>query len=61
MKIAVIGGTGRAGSRIVDELARRGHDVTVIVRHPEKVAPRAGVTAVRGDVFDVEELAKLFF
>ena len=58
MRIAVIGGTGRAGSRIVDELARRGHDVTVIVRHPEKVAPRAGVTAVRGDVFDVEELAK---
>lgn len=59
MKIAVIGGTGRAGSRIVEELSRRGHHVTVIVRHPEKVPARAGVTAVRGDVFDVDGLAGL--
>lgn len=58
MKIAVIGGTGRAGSRIVEELSRRGHDVTVIVRHPEKLSARPGVTAVRGDVFDVDGLAK---
>lgn len=59
MKIAVIGGTGRAGSRIVEELSQRGHHVTVIVRHPEKVPARAGVTAVRGDVFDVDGLAGL--
>lgn len=59
MKIAVIGGTGRVGSRIVEELSRRGHDVTVIARHPEKVSARAGVTAVQGDVFDVDELAKV--
>jgi len=58
MKIAVIGGTGRVGSRIVDELARRAHDVTVIVRHPEKVAARSGVTAVQADLFDIDGLAK---
>jgi putative NADH-flavin reductase len=58
MKIAVIGGTGRVGSRIVDELARRAHDVTVIVRHPEKAAARSGVTAVQADVFDIDGLAK---
>ena len=58
MKVAVIGGTGRVGSRIVDELARRAHDVTVIVRHPEKVAARSGVTAVQADVFDIDGLAK---
>ncbi|MBN8962028.1 MAG: NAD(P)-dependent oxidoreductase [Rhizobiales bacterium] len=58
MKIAVIGGTGRVGSRIVEEVSRRGHDVTVIVRHPEKVTPRPGVTAVQGDAFDVDGLAK---
>ncbi len=58
MKIAVIGGTGRAGSRIVDELLRRGHQVTIIVRNPDKVSAREGLTAVRGDVFDVAGLAQ---
>lgn len=59
MKIAVIGGTGRAGSRIVDELLRRGHQVTVIVRNPDKVPAREGLMAARGDVFDVAGLARL--
>ena len=38
MKIAVIGASGNAGSRITAELARRGHAVTAIARHPEKIA-----------------------
>lgn len=59
MKIAVIGATGRAGSRIVDELVRRGHAITAIVRHPDKVQASANVTAVKGDVFDAPGLAKL--
>jgi len=59
MKIAVIGATGHAGSRIVDELVRRGHAVTAIVRNPDKVPVRAGVTAVKGDVFDRAGLARL--
>ncbi|MFP3617262.1 NAD(P)H-binding protein, partial [Paraburkholderia sp. SIMBA_050] len=37
MKIALIGATGNAGSRILAELVSRGHEVTAIVRHPEKV------------------------
>ena len=40
MKIAVIGATGNAGSRIVAELLSRGHQVTGISRHPEKMQPR---------------------
>jgi putative NADH-flavin reductase len=59
MKIAVIGATGHAGSRIVDELVRRGHSVAAIVRNPDKVPVRANVTAVKGDVFDRAGLAKL--
>ena len=38
MKIAVIGASGNAGSRYHAELARRGHSVTAIARHPEKIA-----------------------
>jgi len=43
MKIALIGATGNAGSRILNELSRRGHHVTAIARHPEKV-PRCRVS-----------------
>ena len=59
MKIAVIGASGNAGSRITAELARRGHGVTAIVRHPEKVAALAGVTPAKGDVADQAGLARL--
>ena len=37
MKVAIIGASGRAGSLIADELVARGHEVTGLVLHPEKV------------------------
>ena len=59
MKIAVIGASGNAGSRISAELARRGHSVTAIARHPEKIASGANVTPTKGDVMDQAGLARL--
>ncbi len=59
MNIALIGATGFIGSRLLAELARRGHEVTAIVRNPEKVPASAGVTARKGDVFDRDALATL--
>jgi uncharacterized protein len=59
MKIAVIGASGNAGSRITAELARRGHSVTAIARHPEKIAAQANVTPTKGDVMDQVGLARL--
>jgi putative NADH-flavin reductase len=52
MKIALCGGTGQAGSRILKELLDRGHTVIAIVRDPAKVKPQPGLTAVKGDVTD---------
>jgi uncharacterized protein len=49
MNIALIGATGNAGSRVLKELLARGHSVTAIVRHPEKVEPHAKVKAVGTD------------
>ena len=60
MKIAVAGASGRAGSRIAAELARRGHHVTAIARNPDKIERRANVTAVKGDVLDQAGLARLW-
>jgi putative NADH-flavin reductase len=59
MKVALIGASGQAGSRILAELARRGHAVTGIARNPEKIAAAPGVTAKKGDVFDKDGLAAL--
>ncbi|UPK01983.1 NAD(P)-dependent oxidoreductase [Bradyrhizobium sp. 170] len=59
MKIAVIGASGNAGSRITAELARRGHSVTAIARNPDKIASAANVTPTRGDVMDQAGLARL--
>jgi hypothetical protein len=59
MKIALIGATGFIGSRILAEALQRGHQVTGIVRNPDKLPQNAGLTPQRGDVFDQAGLAKL--
>ena len=59
MKIAVIGASGNAGSRITKELAGRGHAVTAIARNPGKIAVQQNVTAKTGDVMDQAGLAQL--
>jgi putative NADH-flavin reductase len=59
VKVALIGASGNAGSRILNELVAHGHTVTAIVRHPEKVLPHPNVIAKKGDVFDQSGLAEL--
>lgn len=58
MKVAIIGGSGRAGREISAELARRGHQVTAISRHPENAIAVEGVAAVAGDVNEPAALAE---
>jgi len=55
--VAVIGATGRAGSRIVDELLSRGHEVTAIARSAAKLASRPGLTPRAVDARDDAALA----
>lgn len=49
MKVALIGISGRVGSRVADELLRRGHQVTGIARQPADVPAKAGLTVKQGD------------
>ncbi|MGG2476498.1 NAD(P)-dependent oxidoreductase [Rhizobium sp. BR5] len=58
-KIALIGASGNAGSRILKELSDRGHKVTAIARNPEKIAALPNVVAKQGDVFDQAALSEL--
>jgi putative NADH-flavin reductase len=59
MKVTVLGASGRAGSEIVKELARRGHQVKGVARNPGRIPTDAGVTAVSGDVNDAPALLAL--
>jgi putative NADH-flavin reductase len=59
MKIAVIGASGNVGSRIVAELAHRGHAISAIARHPDLIPPQPNVTAKQGDAADAGSLAGL--
>lgn len=57
MNITVLGASGRVGSEIAKELARRGHQVTGVARQPARVPVAPGVTAVAGDVNQPASLA----
>lgn len=59
MKVALLGATGYVGSALLKEALDRGHTVTAIVRHPEKLEEREGLVAKAGDVYDASALAKL--
>jgi putative NADH-flavin reductase len=56
MKVVLFGASGMIGSRILKELVSRGHKVTAVVRHPEKVTT-TGVTVLKGDVTDAAIVA----
>jgi uncharacterized protein (TIGR01777 family) len=45
MRVTITGATGRIGTRLVEALRRRGDEVTVLSRSPEKAAAALGVEA----------------
>ena len=57
MKIALIGATGFIGSGILQEALDRGHQVTAIVRHTEKLPQHPNLITRRTDVREVQETA----
>jgi putative NADH-flavin reductase len=58
MKIALIGASGYVGSRLLAEALQRGHKVTALVRHPEKLKTEQHLKVLKSDVLNVDELAK---
>jgi putative NADH-flavin reductase len=52
MNIAIIGAAGKAGSCIAQEAIRRGHQVTAIVRHPDKLTD-PNLHFIQKDLFDL--------
>ena len=58
MKIALIGATGFVGSAVLTELLHRGHAVTALARHPDKITARPGLTVVQADALDTAQVAR---
>jgi len=56
MTILVTGGTGRVGSQVIAKLSGSGVAVRALTRSPEKAKFPAGVTAVKGDLLDVDSV-----
>lgn len=58
-KIVILGITGRAGSRIANELLQRGHTVTGIARKVEGAEARPGLSLKKADATSVDALVPL--
>jgi putative NADH-flavin reductase len=59
VNIALLGATGFVGSALLNEALERGHTVSAIVRHPEKLKLRDRLVVKRGDIYDAALLANL--
>jgi uncharacterized protein len=58
VKVALYGATGKSGSRILNELAARGHRVTAIARDPAKLPePDSSVLVKLDDLSDPKQIA----
>lgn len=57
--IAILGISGRVGSRIAAELLRRGHQVTGIARNVTNVPAQPGLSVVAADATDAQALTPL--
>jgi len=59
MRIALLGGSGRIGSEVLDMLLADDHDVQVLARSESSVRPAAGLTVTEGDALDQESVAEV--
>ena len=60
MKVAIIGASGFVVTPLTREALSRGHQVTAIVRNPEKILVKdPHLSVVKGDVFQADQISAL--
>ena len=57
MKVVLFGATGLSGSRLLNELVSRGHQVTAVARDPSKLSATANVLVKQDDLSDARRTA----
>ncbi len=58
-EIALTGGTGFIGGRLIERLTAAGHRVRALARRPSALAARPGLEIVEGELFDDQALRRL--
>lgn len=60
MKIALIGASGFVGSSVLNEALQRGHNVTAIVRNPQKISVQdKNLNVIAADIMDENNLISI--
>src|SRR6478735_461911 len=57
MKVVLYGATGKSGSRLMQELVTRGHQVTAVARDVSKLPSLSGLTLKQDDLSDARHTA----
>ena len=58
MQVALIGATGFVGAALLQELLRRGHQVTALVRDGAKLPAQPHLSVVQADVQDAQQVQR---
>ena len=59
MKIAIFGATGGTGEELVKQALKQGHEITALVRNPQKFSfSDQRVNIVKGDVLNKDDVSK---
>jgi uncharacterized protein YbjT (DUF2867 family) len=59
-RVLIIGGSGRTGKLVIDELLTRGHEVTALVRSPESLQAKPNLKTVTGTPMKIEDVRTAF-
>ena len=59
MRIALFGATGAVGGHFLNKALAAGHEVTALVRTPEKLSEHTNLSVLKGDVTSPSDVAKL--
>ncbi len=59
MKIALIGASGKVGSKILNEALNRGHDVTAVIHTHDLALDHPKLTKKKGDLLDPDGLSEV--
>ncbi|KAF2198583.1 NAD(P)-binding protein [Delitschia confertaspora ATCC 74209] len=60
MQVLVIGGTGRTGRLVIDELLQRGHTVSTLARNPGAIEAKPGLTVIQGTPLKIDNIRTAF-
>ncbi|KAJ5758049.1 TrkA-N domain dehydrogenase [Penicillium nucicola] len=60
MRFLIIGGSGRTGKLVINELLERSHEVTALVRSPTALEERSGLDIVQGTPLNIWDVNRAF-